>query len=488
MRLKTHRRGYINNSHEQTGEGVREVKNWILRQGKRGLVYARNHAADIAKLAAVAIKLYNGDTSNLIEAIKTSTEIFGMDELQALKNVIQDKKEEANIVKKIAPENRKVPLVPVKVVPKKSPPIKVIEQRAAPSNNFLSEIQAGKKLKSRASEPRISPQPSSSLSGMLDAIKARRRMINPDEEEQSGIGAKRILLKMAKHHMKDVEKNSHASVDRTLPNSTQYLVGRGKLSNVLGGISTVSGAVSTIPGPHEIVTVPLTVIAGVASGIAKMFGKGKELRGGNIKSIKKIIFDRIVSVRNDMKDGGYIPSLKQLAKEIVMDVLGVGSKMLETKVRSMLGAGLKMPGGGKSKGSGHCGAGLKIPGGRQIKSPDTPLGVRGSARLVESSRRQIKGSGILDISVKFLTKTALPVILKKMGLHLTPRDLTEVQKMVTGIVGTEPLTVKRAIEIAKEIAPHLYRLYKGKMGGTGLKLPGGQKAFTSKLAREIIKL
>jgi hypothetical protein len=143
-----------------------------------------------------------------------------------------------------------------------------------------------------------------------------------------------------------------------------------------------------------------------------------------------------------------------LAKEIVIDVLGKGSKALETKVRSMLGNGLKPAGSARQGGTGHC---------------------------------MIKGSGLLDVSVKFLTQTALPAILKKMGLNLTPRDLNEVQKMVKQIVGTEPLTIKKAISIAQEIAPHLYRLYKGKMAGTGLKL-AGEKQFTVKLAREMTRI
>ena len=280
---------------------------------------------------------------------------------------------------------------------------------------------------------------------MLDAIRARRRMINPDDDEneqQQGVGAKTILLQIAQHHLKN-----KVNRDKTLPESKQHVVGKGKISNVLGGISTISGAVSTIPGPHEIVTVPLTVISGIASGIAKMFGGSMCGRGkGSVKSIKKIIFDRLISARKDIADGGYQPSLKQLSKEIVVDVIGKPSKMIETKVRSMLGNGLKIPGSG----------------------------------------RKISGSGLLDISLSFLTKKALPSILKRMGLNLTPRDLDEVQKMVKQIVGDAPLTIKRAIEIAKELTPHLYRLFRGKMAGTGLILPGGQKKFTAKLAREII--
>jgi hypothetical protein len=228
MRLKTHRRGSNQNFHniEQRGEGIREVKDWILNKGKRGLVYAKTHAADIAKLAAVAIKLYNGDTSNLIEAIKTSTEIFGMDELQALKNVIQDKKEEKKII--VTPPKAPPRAPPVnktfgskefiKPTPRAQIRTGVSQPRKSPNNQFLSEIQSGKKLRTRAAETRITPQ-SGSLSSMLDAIKARRSMINPDDE-QSGVGAKKILLKMAKHHMKN-----HASADRTLPATKTHIVG-----------------------------------------------------------------------------------------------------------------------------------------------------------------------------------------------------------------------------------------------------------------------
>jgi hypothetical protein len=453
-RLKTNRRDKHQNffSPVQKGDGLSDMARWVLRQGKRGLVYARNHAADVAKLAAVAVKLYQGDTSSLKTAIQTAMSVFGVDELTALKNVIQDKKEDAKpAVSRAAPRAISAPAAPPRIPP--PPPRSLKPPKRGSNNPMLDQIKIGKTLRSvPASVQRAAPQNNTGLSSMLDAIRARRLAINPDaDEEQSGVGAKDILLKLARRHIKNTSK------DKTLPSTKVHVVGRGHASNILGGISTISGALSTIPGPHEIVTVPLTVVAGIASGIAKMFGGMKGMgMGDSVKSIKKMIFDRIVQVRNDMADGGYIPSLKQLAKEIVMDVLGKGSKALETKVRSMLGNGLKPPGSARQGGNG-----MKV--------------------------KKIKGSGLLDVSVKFLTQTALPAILKKMGLNLTPRDLNEVQKMVKQIVGTEPLTIKRAIAIAQEIAPHLYRLYKGKMGGTGLKLPG-EKQFTVKLARELTRI
>ena len=441
-RLKTNRREPHQCFHQSTqrGEGVGDVAKWILNKGKRGLLFARRNAADIAKLAAVALKLYQGNTSSLKDALTTSMDLFGMSELEALKRVIIDKKE-GKITPKappVAPVIAPQPSLPV--APKRAP----VRAAAPVSNDLLSQIKAGKPLRTRAPPIREVPQ-NNSLAQMLDAIRARRRMINPDDDEneqQQGVGAKTILLQIAQHHLKN-----KVNRDKTLPESKQHVVGKGKISNVLGGISTISGAVSTIPGPHEIVTVPLTVISGIASGIAKMFGGSMCGRGkGSVKSIKKIIFDRLISARKDIADGGYQPSLKQLSKEIVVDVIGKPSKMIETKVRSMLGNGLKIPGSG----------------------------------------RKISGSGLLDISLSFLTKKALPSILKRMGLNLTPRDLDEVQKMVKQIVGDAPLTIKRAIEIAKELTPHLYRLFRGKMAGTGLILPGGQKKFTAKLAREII--
>jgi hypothetical protein len=468
-RLKSNRKEVHQtfHTHNMRGEGkLGDMARWVLKQGKKGLIYSRNHSADVAKLAAVAVKLYQGDTSSLKTAIQTAMSVFGVSEIQALKNVIQDKKED---VKPAAVRAVSAPAAPPRSFQPPPPPRNLKPPKFEPpkrSNNpMLDQIQMGKKLRSiPASAQRSAPLNNSGLSSMLDAIRARRTAINPDaDDEQSGVGAKDILLKLAKRHLKNTSK------DKTLPSSKVHVVGRGHASNVLGGISTISGALSTIPGPHEIVTVPLTVVAGIASGIAKMFGgmKGTGM-GDSVKSIKKMIFDRIVAVRNDMADGGYIPSLKQLAKEIVMDVVGHASKTLETKVRSMLGNGLK-PTGMKDLHVNN--SGMK------------DLHVNNSGMKV----KKIKGSGLLDVSVKFLTQTALPAILKKMGLNLTPRDLNEVQKMVKQIVGNEPLTIKRAIAIAQEIAPHLYRLYKGKMGGTGLKLPG-EKQFTVKLARELTRL
>lgn len=459
MRLKTNRKAFHQKQQHipMRGDGIGAMTRWVLNQGKKGLVYGRNHATDIAKLAALAIKLYNGDTSSIKSAVKTSMELFGMDELSALKNVITDKVEEeetptpraVSAPVKSAPVKRPPPPAPLRsFIP--PPPPRSLKPPKVNSSDMLNQIQMGKKLRT-APIQRTNPQ-TSGLSSMLDAIRARRQMINPDEpEEQSGVGAKDILLNLAKRHLKN-------SKDRTLPKTKTHTVGRGKVSNILGGVSTISAAISTVPGPHEIITVPLTVVAGIASGIAKMFGgmKGRGM-GDTVKSIKKIIYDRIVSVREDMKNGGYIPSLKQLSKEIVMDVMGLASKTMETKVRTMLGSGLKPTGSLRQTGTGHC------------------------------MTKKMDGNGLLDFSVKFLTQTALPAILKKMGLNLTPRDLNEVQKMVKQIVGDEPLTIKRVISIAQEIAPHLYRLYKGKQGGTGLKLPG-EKSFTLELARNMVKL
>jgi hypothetical protein len=457
MRLKPNRKHVYQKQHSfdrnQHGQGIREIAHWVLNKGKKGAVYAKKHAADILKLASVAIKLYNGDTSSVVEALKTATSVLGMDELTALKNIIRDKhdvnKSSKSTIKEVKAAIDSVPPAKPSIVASLADQIKDKPRLKPSRKNPVSSVSLMDQIKVRPALKPVSVQanlplnaPAGSLAAMLDAIRERRKFIEPDAE-QSGLGAKRILLKMAKKAMK---KGHGKSADKTFENTKNYSVG-GKFSDVMGGISTISGVASTIPGPHEIVTVPLTVITGLASGIAKIFGKGKSMKGGSIKDIKKMIYDRIIQARNDMKDGGYMPSLKQLAKEIVMDVMGIGSKMLENKVRSMLGSGLKMPGQNKT----------------------------------------IRGSGILDVGIKFLTSTVLPKILKKMGLHLSKSDLHQLEMLVKETVGDKSLTVKRAIQVAKELAPHLYRLYKGRQAGTGIKLSGGRKALTSMIAREIIK-
>jgi hypothetical protein len=465
MRLKTNRKKiYENQPLIQHGEGVREIAAWVLSKGKKGLVYARAHTEDILKLAAVAIKLYGGDTKSLMSAMKTGTEVFGQDELTALKNVIQDKHDKNEVKKPLIRKSlasRREDLKNAIEEPKKSDMVSIRERQpiepkkvtkkmptvrdsAIPAIDINEQIRSRPKLRpvDRSKPPRAEM---SGLAGMLSSIKARRELIKPEENDDSdfemeGIGAQRRLIKMAKHAMKH-----GASSDRTLPETKNYVVG-GRLSDVLSGVSGVSGALSAIPGPHEIVTVPLSIIAGISSGIAKIFGKGMYggmCGSGSMSDIKKIIYDRIVRIRKDMTDGGYIPSLKDLARQIVMDVVGVGSKALETKVRSMLGSGLKLPG------------------------------------------KKYKGSGVLDIGVRFLINKILPKILHKMGLHLTKSDMDQLSKIVKKVIGTEPLTIKRAIEVAKELTPHLYRLYKGRQAGTGLKMSGGK--LTAMVARQIIK-
>ena len=127
--------------------------------------------------------------------------------------------------------------------------------------------------------------------------------------------------------------------DKSLPSTKgDFIVGSGSIkpSDVAGGISGVSGVLSKVNNPHlKKYAMPISIVSGVASAILKMFGRGKNMRGGSLKGMKTYVVDRLKKGAKDAISSGKI-GLKNIAKDIVKHSLGHLDVKLQDVIKSYL--------------------------------------------------------------------------------------------------------------------------------------------------------
>ena len=80
---------------------------------------------------------------------------------------------------------------------------------------------------------------------------------------------------------------------------------------------------------------PISIVSGVASAILKMFGRGKNMRGGSLKGMKTYVVDRLKKGYRDAISSGKV-GLKNIAKDVVKHSLGHLDVKLQDVIKSYL--------------------------------------------------------------------------------------------------------------------------------------------------------